>query len=413
MEKTERRGPLTGLKVIELGMIFAGPLVAANLADMGAEVIKIEPPRGDEVRNSGELKDGMSVWWKITQRNKRIIAADIKTPEGADLVRRLAKEADVILENFRPGRVDEWGIGYETLSKINPGIVMLHISGYGQSGPYRHRPGLGTLAEAFSGYAFLTGEPERPPMLPLFPLADPIAAQTATSAVLAAVAARGWNGGIGDEIDISLYEPLMSMLGPMVTYYDQLGTVTERQGNRTNWSVPRGAFQTRDGKWVAVAGAANAVAIRIFPAIDRHDMAEDAELRTSRGRVKRFEEVNGAVAEWISAHDLDVVLARFEEHQVLAAPVQDVAQMFENPQVRARGTLTTIEDEDLGPMVVQNVVPRFRNQPGRINWLARGQIGADTREVMAELGYAGAEIDALLARGLIAAPGPQDVREAV
>lgn len=397
-------GPLAGLKVIEMGMLYAGPLVATNLSDLGADVIKIEPPKGDEVRNSGEHKDGESLWWRITNRNKRIVAADVKTAEGADLVRRLAKEADILIENFRPGRIAEWGFSYETLKEINPGIVVLHISGYGQDGPYKDRPGLGTLAEAFSGYAFLTGEPDGPPMLPLFPLADPIAAAHGTYAVLAAIFARGQNGGIGDEIDISLFEPLLAMLGPVIPYYDQLGLVSERQGNRTAWSVPRGAFMTRDKKWVAVAGAANAVAIRIFPAIEREDMAQDPELQHSRGRIKRADEVNAAVADWVSRHDLDEVLERFVVYDVLAAPVQDVSQLFENEHVKARGTITRLDDPELGSIAMQNVVPRFKNQPGGLRWPAPSAIGRDTWLVLAEQGYSQADTEHLRQAGIVAGP---------
>jgi crotonobetainyl-CoA:carnitine CoA-transferase CaiB-like acyl-CoA transferase len=397
-------GPLSGLKVLEMGMLFAGPLVATNLADLGAQVIKIEPPKGDEVRHSGEMKDGEPLWWRTTNRNKRIIAADIKTPDGAKLVRALAKEADVVIENFRPERVAEWVFSYEELKKINPGVVMLHISGFGQTGPYKDRPGLGTLAEAFSGYAFLTGEPDRPPMLPLFPLADPIAAAVGTYAVLAAVAGRAYNGGIGDEIDLSLYEPLLAMLGPVIPYYDQLGLISERQGNRTSWSVPRGAFRTRDNKWVAVAGAANAVAVRIFPAIERYDMAVDPELQHSRGRVKRSDEVNGAVAEWIGRHELETVMKRFIDHKVLAAPVQDVQMLSADPHVQARETIVRVDDPVLGSIAMQNVVPRFTNQPGRVRWPGRLRVGQDTRTVLREHGYSEQDIDELERAGTIVAP---------
>lgn len=397
-------GPLAGLKVIEMGMLFAGPLVGTNLSDLGAEVIKIEPPRGDEVRNSGMLKDGRPLWWRTTNRNKRVVAVDIKSPEGAEIVRDLVREADVLIENFRPGRVAEWGFGYEALSKINPGLVMLHISGYGQSGPYQHRPGLGTLAEAFSGFAFVTGEPDRPPTLPQFPLADPVAAAFGTYSVLAALWGRERNGGLGDEIDISLYEPLLAMLGPIVPYYDQLGVVSERMGNSIDWSVPRGTFRSSDGKWVAVAGAANAVAIRIFNAIDRPDMAADPGLQQARTRLTRADEVNSAVAEWVGRHSLDEVLERFDAHNVLAAPVQDIAQLFENPQVRHRGTLTEVPDEELGTVTMQNVVPRLTRSPGGIRWPARTRIGADTEVVLAELGYAPEDIARLAESGRIAGP---------
>jgi len=244
----EATGPLKGLRVIDVGMVFAGPLVGSHLSDLGADVIKIEHPKGDEVRGLGRYKDGEGLWWRITARNKRVVAADIGKPEGAEIVRRLVKEADVLIENFRPGRIKAWGLGYEELSKINPGLVMLHISGYGQTGPYQHKPGMGTLAESFSGFAMVTGESGGPPTLPQFPFADGVAAMYGSYAVMAALWAREKNGGIGDEIDLNLYEPMLALMGPMVIDYDQLGHIAKRRGNRSTWSVPRNSYRTKDDK---------------------------------------------------------------------------------------------------------------------------------------------------------------------
>jgi crotonobetainyl-CoA:carnitine CoA-transferase CaiB-like acyl-CoA transferase len=405
-------GPLAGYRVIDLGMIFAGPLVATNLADLGAEVIKIEHPRGDDVRKTGRFKDGQGLWWSVSSRNKKLISVNVSTAEGAGIVRKLARTADVFIENFRPGRMKQWGLDYETLSADNPGLVMLHISGYGQSGPYSERPGMGTLAEAFSGFAHITGEADGPPTLPAVPIADGVAALSGTYAVLAALLAREKNGGIGDEIDLSLYEPLLSLLGSMVIDYDQLGHVTTRRGNRSTWTVPRNAYRTKDDKWVAVSSAANSIAPRMFRAVGREDLASDPTLATNPQRLQRVGELDGAIAKWISEHTLEETMQRFKEFDVVAGPIYDVAQIFADPQVQYRGTLVETEHPVLGKVRVQNVVPRFRRNPGAIRWLGKPDIGPDTADVLQELGYAADEIDRLAGEGVVkvAAPGGKQTK---
>jgi crotonobetainyl-CoA:carnitine CoA-transferase CaiB-like acyl-CoA transferase len=395
------QGPLTGLRVIDMGMVFAGPLVCTNLSDLGADVIKVEHPKGDEVRNIGRFKDGEGLWWRVTSRNKRIIAADISKPEGAEIVRRLAKEADVLIENFRPGKLASWGLDYASLSKANPGLVMMHISGYGQQGPYRHRPGMGTLAEAFSGFAMVTGEADRPPTLPQFPFADGVAAMVGAYSVLAALWAREKNGGQGDEIDLNLYEPLLSLMGPMVIDYDQLGHIARRRGNRSTWSVPRNSYRTKDDKWVAVSGAANSIAIRMFRAIGRDDLADDPTLHNNPGRVKRLEECDGAIADWVVKHTQDEVLKQFEKYEVVAGPICDVEQLVNDPQVAFNKSIVEMPDPALGTVRVQNVVPRFTRQPGKLRWVGKNRIGADTDDVLSELGYTAEEVRALEARGIV------------
>jgi crotonobetainyl-CoA:carnitine CoA-transferase CaiB-like acyl-CoA transferase len=382
-------------------MVFAGPLVATNLGDLGADVIKVEHPKGDEVRNIGRFKDGEGLWWRVTSRNKRVIAADISKPEGAEIVRRLVKDADVLIENFRPGRFAQYGLDYAALSKDNPGLVMLHISGYGQDGPYRHKPGMGTLAEAFSGFAMVTGEADRPPTLPQFPFADGVAAMMGAYAVMAALYSREKNDGQGDEIDLNLYEPMLALMGPMVIDYDQLGHVARRRGNRSTWSVPRNSYKTRDDKWVAVSSAANSIAIRMFRAIGRDDMADDPTLQTNPDRVKRLEECDGAIAKWCLQHTLDEVLAQFEKYEVVAGPICDVQQLVDDPQVKFNQTIVEMPDPALGRVRVQNVIPKFRRQPGRIRWVGKNKIGVDTDEVLSQLGYTREEIAAMEAKGVV------------
>ncbi len=396
-------GPLVGLKVIDLGMLFAGPLVATNLADLGADVIKIEPPKGEEVRKIGRFKNGESLWWRVVARNKTLVTVDISKPAGAEIAKRLARTADVLIENFRPGRIKEWGLGYDTLAAGNPGLVMLHISGYGQEGPYSDRPGMGTLAEAFSGFAHVTGEADGPPTLPPFPFADGVAAMSGTYAVLAALYARERNGGLGDEIDLSLYEPLLSLMGAMVIDYDQLGVNMKRKGNRSTWTVPRNAYRTQDERWVVVSAAANSIAQRLFRAIGRDDMADDPGLATNPQRVKRLEECDGVIAKWIAGHTLEETLQRFHDFDVVAGPIYDVAQISADPHVQHRGTLVEVEDPVLGTVRLQNVVPRFRRSPGRIRWPGKSGIGADTYTVLADLGYSSDDIDRLESAGIIKA----------
>ena len=405
-------GPLVGLKVIDLGMLFAGPLVASQLADLGADVIKIEPPKGEEVRKIGRFKNGEGLWWRVVGRNKRLVTADISKPAGAEIVRRLARTADVVIENFRPGRMREWELDYDTLSAENRGLVMLHISGYGQDGPYSDRPGMGTLAEAFSGFAHVTGEADGPPTLPPFPFADGVAAMSGTYAVLAALYARDRNGGYGDEIDLSLYEPLLSLMGAMVVDYDQLGVIMKRKGNRSTWTVPRNAYRTTDDRWVTLSCAANSIAQRLFRAIGRDDMADDPGLATNPLRLKRLEECDSVIAKWISEHTLDETLQRFHDFDVVAGPIYDVAQICADPHVKHRKTVIEVEDPVLGSVRVQNVVPRFQRSPGRIRWVGKPEVGSDTRIVLAELGYSSDDIARLESDGIISPASNKTVSSA-
>jgi formyl-CoA transferase len=393
-------GPLAGLKVIDVGMLFAGPLVGTILADLGATVIKIEHPKGDEVRNIGRFRDGEALWWRVNARNKLLVAIDIKRPDGQELLKRLVSDCDILIENFRPGRFEEWGLTYRELSRINPRLIMLHISGYGQTGPYRNRVGMGTLAESFSGFAHTIGERNGPPSLPMFPVADGVAAITGAYAVLAALHARVRNGK-GDEIDISLYEPILSLLGAMAIDYDQLKYVAKRHGNRSNWSVPRNTYVTRDGRYVAISSAANSVARRLFRSIGRADIADDPNLATNPQRVKQIEECDGAIAQWIAAHDLDEVLDVFLKNDVVAGPVYDIEQLFSDPHVLERGTFVKMWDPELGEVRIQDVVARYARNPARMRWLGKASIGADTEDVLQQLGLPETEIHRLEAEGVI------------
>jgi crotonobetainyl-CoA:carnitine CoA-transferase CaiB-like acyl-CoA transferase len=393
-------GPLSGLTVVDVGMLFAGPLVGTLLADLGATVIKVEHPKGDEVRRVGRFRDGEPLWWRVTARNKQLAAVDIRTEAGRHVLLRLIDQADILVENFRPGRMAEWGFCYDDLAKSNPGLIMLHISGYGQTGPYRERPGMGTLAEAFSGFAHTMGPSDAPPSLPMFPIADGVAAITGAYAVLAALHARSRDGR-GDEIDLSLYEPMLSLMGAMIIDYDQLQYVATRHGNRSNWSVPRNAYLTRDDRWVAVSSAANSVAKRLFCAIGRPDLAEDPGLATNPQRVMRIEECDGAIASWVAARTQAEVLAVFRAAEVVAGPICDVEQIFADPHVHERGTLATMQDPVLGEVRIQDVVPKFSRNRAQMRWLGKLSVGEDTAAILAGLGYSEDEIDALASSGAV------------
>jgi crotonobetainyl-CoA:carnitine CoA-transferase CaiB-like acyl-CoA transferase len=399
-DPNEPKGPLSGLKVVDVGMLFAGPLVGTLLADLGATVIKVEHPRGDEVRRVGRFRDGEPLWWRVTARNKQLAAVDIRTPEGKQVLLRLIGDADILIENFRPGRMAEWGFKYDELVRTNPGLVMLHISGYGQTGPYRERPGMGTLAEAFSGFAHTMGPADAPPSLPKFPIADGVAAITGAYAVLAALFARSRDGR-GDEIDLSLYEPMLSLMGAMVIDYDQLNYIATRHGNRSNWSVPRNSYLTSDNRWVAVSSAANSVAKRLFRAIGRPDLADDPGLATNPQRVERIDECDGAIAKWVSERTQEEVLAKFLECEVVAGPICDVEQIFNDPHVRERGTFASMQDPVLGEVRIQDVVPRFSRNKASMRWLGKKTIGEDTRLVLTGLGYSESEIGSMVSSGAI------------
>ena len=400
---TPRTGPLTNLRVLDLGTIFAGPMIGAHLGDLGAEVIKIEPPRGDDVRRLGAVKNGVGLWWKLVSRNKQLVAVDLTRPEGAQILARLARDTDIMVENYRPGKMEAWGLDYAKLSAGNPGLILLHISGYGRGGPYRDYPGFGTLAEAFSGFAYGNGHPDGPPTLPPFPVADSVTALVGSYTVLAALHERA-SSGRGQEIELNLYESLLSMLGGMMINYDQLGEVMQRRGNRSKSSVPRNAYPTADGHWIVVSSTTDATARRLFRAIGRDDLADDPALATNVQRALRMEEIDDIVAAWMKIHTQAEALTILHACEVAAGPVNDAQQFFDDPHVVDRGSLAKIDDPDLGTLRMPGIAPHFYRTPGNIRWAGRKAIGADTRSVLRDCGYADAEIDKLAQDGIIVAP---------
>ncbi|MFJ4803415.1 CaiB/BaiF CoA transferase family protein [Streptomyces murinus] len=395
-----RAGALEGVRVLDLATLFAGPMAATLLGDFGAEVIKVEHPgRPDPSRGHGPAKDGIGLWWKVLGRNKRAITLDLSRPGGRATLLRLAATADVVIENFRPGTLEKWDLGWAELAAANPRLVLARVTAFGQFGPYAHRPGFGTLAEAMSGFAALTGEPDAPPVLPPFGLADSVAGLTTAYAVLTALAARE-RTGTGQVVDMAIIEPILSVLGPHPTWYDQLGYVQERTGNRSANNAPRNTYRTADGTWVAVSTSAQSVAERVMRLVGRPELIEEPWFATGAERAAHAEVLDAAVGSWIAGRTRTEVLAAFEKAEAAVAPVQDVRDVFEDPQYQALNTVTTVPDPELGPLRLQNVLFRLSATPGAIRWAGRPH-GADTDAVLTELGLAPSDIAALRAEGAL------------
>lgn len=394
-------GALRDLTVVDLSTLFAGPMAAMHLGDMGARVIKVEHPRRpDPSRGHGPSKDGQNLWWKTLGRNKRTVAIDLHTPAGQEALRRLAERADVVIENFRPGTLEQWGLGYDALSARNPGLVLARVTGFGQTGPYRSRPGFGTLAEAMSGFAAMTGEPDGPPTLPPFGLADGIASLATAYAVMVALHARERTGR-GQEVDVAIIEPILAMLGPQITRWDQLGTVQPRTGNRSANNAPRNAYRTADGKWVAISTSAQSIAERVMRLVGRPELIEEPWFASGAERAQHADVLDGAVGAWIAQRSRDDVVAAFEEAQAAVAPIYDAADIVADPQFQALGTIHRIHDDDLGDMAMQGPLFRLSEDEPVIGFTGRAH-GADTDAVLGELGFSDEELARMRDEGAIA-----------
>ncbi|MCZ4561342.1 CoA transferase [Rhodococcus sp. IEGM 1401] len=388
-------GPLEGIKVLDISTILAGPLVAQILGDFGAEVIKIEhPTKPDGMRGHGLDKDGHPLWWTMIGRNKRTMTLDLGSAQGGALFRRLAAEADVVVENFRPGTLERWGLGYDVLSELNPGLILLRVTGFGQTGPYATRPAFGTLVESMSGFAHLTGEADGPPTLPAFGLADSLAGIAGSSAVSMALLHRTNNGGIGQQIDLDLLSPIMAAVGPGVIYADQLGIDQERTGNRSSNNAPRNLYKTADGHWLAISTSANSIAERVLVLVGHPEVLDEPWFATGRQRAAHADLLDEYVGGWIGERTKDVVIDEFEKAGAAVAPVYKPSDLLSDPQVNAIEMVTSVEDDDLGPVRMQNVMWRMGGSPGRIRYTGRKH-GADTDEVLTEIGCSADEIEAM------------------
>jgi crotonobetainyl-CoA:carnitine CoA-transferase CaiB-like acyl-CoA transferase len=400
-ETGNTRGPLAGIRVLDLGTVYAAPISAMLLGDFGADVIKIEHPKGDPARTHGWNREGHGLWWKVISRNKRTMTLNLGKWEGQDILRRLVADADVVIENFRPGVMEKWNLGFDQLLEINPRLVMLRVTGFGQDGPYAQRRAFGTLAEAMSGFAHQTGQEDGPPTLPPFGLADGVAGITGALGVMTALYHRDTAGGAGQVIDLSLLEPLLGILGPGPSVFDQLGIIAGRHGNRSPNNAPRNAYVTRDGRWVAISASATSVAERVMRLVGRGDLAEKPWFSSAGERSRRSEVLDSAVSRWIAAREFDKVVRAFEEAGAALAPIYDIEQLMNDPQVLARDTITTVEDEDLGPLKMQNLMVRLTGTPGEIRFPGR-RLGQDNDALYAELlGIDGDELAKLRAGGVL------------
>jgi formyl-CoA transferase len=393
-------GPLSGLKVIELGQLIAGPFAAKTLSDFGADVVKIEPPDGgDPLRQWRLVKDGTSVWWQVQSRNKRSIGLDLKTPEAQDIVRRLASQADVLIENFRPGAMEGWGLGPEVLLAQNPKLIMLRISGYGQSGPYRDRPGFGVVAEAMSGLRHLTGEPGRVPVRVGVSIGDTLASLHGVIGILMALHERN-RSGQGQVIDVALYEAVFNCMESLLPEYSAFGAVRGPAGSALPGIAPTNAYACADGGYALVAGNGDSIFKRLMQCIGRPDLAQDPGLAKNAGRVQRVDEIDAAIGAWTATLSVEQVLAALEQAQVPSGKIYTVADIAADPHYAARGMLGQVTLDDGSEVSVPGFVPKLSRTPGghRRNAPALGQ---DTDAVLREMGLDDEQITALRERGIV------------
>ena len=391
---------LSGLKVLELGQLIAGPFAAKTLADFGAEVIKIEPPdSGDPLRKWRMLKDGTSVWWQVQSRNKRSLALDLRTPEGQDLVRKLASEADVLIENFRPGALEGWGLSPEALMASNPRLIVLRISGYGQTGPYRNRPGFGVIGEAMGGLRHLTAEPGRVPVRVGVSIGDTLSALHGVIGILLALQHRHATGQ-GQVIDVALYEAVFNCMESLLPEYSAFGAVREPAGSALPGIAPTNAYLCKDGAYALVAGNGDSIFKRLMALIERPDLANDPALADNAGRVARVAELDAAIGAWTAQHPVAEVLEALDKASVPAGRIYTVADIAADPHYQARGMLQAVEMDDGSTLTVPGIVPKLSATPGQHRRNAP-QLGQDTDQILAEMGLTAEQIQSLKARGIV------------
>lgn len=402
MPDTRGEGPLAGLRVLDIATIIAGPMAATMMADFGAEVVKLELPGvGDGLRGFPPLKDGKSLWWKVTNRGKYFGTLDLRRAEGKELFLRLVAQNDVLVENFRPGTLDRWGLDVQTLWKANPKLVILRLSGFGQDGPYREMSGLARIFEAMGGLTAISGDADRPPMHTGYPIGDPIGGLFGAFAIMAALWRVAQGDQQGEEIDLSLTEALLRIIEVLAIEYDQLGAVRERAGNRNAYSAPSDVYLTSDKRYVTVAGSTARTFANNARAIGRPDLIDDPRFCDNTSRVANVAELDRVFGSWIASHTQEQAVAAFRATGGTLAPIYSIDQIFADPQFIARGAIAEVEDEDFGNVRMQGLVPRFRRNPGRIRWAAKS-IAADNDYVYKVLlGLDDSEIEQLVAKGII------------
>jgi len=388
--------------VLDAGNMIAGPLAATQLADFGADVIKIELPGvGDSMRHWAPMKEGRSLWWKVIGRNKRLITLALSKPRGQTLFKELVRDTDILIENFRPGTFERWGLSFAELAKINPRLVMVRVSGFGQTGPYAQRGGYGTIAEAFSGIPSFTGFPDRPPTLPGFPMADSVASTFCAMAAMFGIYHRDNGDGTGQEIDVSLYEPLFRLVESQVIGFDQLGIVKSRQGNRLAEDSPRNTYETRDGRWIGISASSQRTFERLAAAMGMPELATDPRFADNKLRCDNDVALDEIIGRWFRERDCDALMQLFEREEVVAGPVLDIRDIVKDPQYVARQNIVSVPDDDFGSVRMQGVVPRFVGTPGEVRHSGRG-LGADNEDVyMNVLGLTRSELDELVHEGIV------------
>jgi crotonobetainyl-CoA:carnitine CoA-transferase CaiB-like acyl-CoA transferase len=394
-------GPLAGLRVIDAGVLFAGPVIGTLLADFGADVIKVEHPKGDALRSLGWHKNGVSLWWAFANRNKRYVSLNLSKPKGAELLLELVKDADVLIESFRPGTFERWGLGPDVLHQANPNLIFVRTSGYGQTGPYARRPGFGTVAESISGFAHINGQPDGPPTLPPFALGDGVASLFGTFATMFALYHRDRHGGPGQVVDLAIYEPLFWLLGPQSIVFDQLGLVQGRTGSSTDWTAPRNAYQARDGRWLGMSASSQSIAERVMRLVGHPEVVDEPWFADHTGRVEHKAMLDEYISAWVSERTAEEVIAAFEAAEAVIGPIYSIADIFKDPQYAARETITHVDDPVLGRVRLQNVFPRLSDTPGQVRHLG-GALGADNDEVFcAQLGHTEAELADWRSAGIV------------
>lgn len=398
---TQSRKPLEGLKVLELGQLIAGPFAGKCFSEFGADVIKIEPPGvGDPLRKWRSLHDGTSLWWFVQNRGKKSVTVNMRVAEGQEIVRKLALDADVIIENFRPGTMEKWGLGYEVLSQANPRLVMLRLSGFGQSGPMRDQAGFGSVGESMGGLRYVTGFPEQAPVRPNLSIGDALASLHGVIGTMMALHHRDRNGGKGQVVDVALYEAVFNMMEGSLPEFDMYGLIRERTGTNLTGIVPSNTYLARDGQHVVIGGNGDSIFKRLMTLIGRSDLAEDPALADNAGRATRADELDAAIGDWTAKYDVDTVVGLLNEAQVPNGKIYSMADIVRDPQYLARGMIQSVNLRDGTELKVPGVVPKLSDTPGDVGWVGP-QLGEHTDEVLASLGYRGDEISALRERKVI------------
>jgi formyl-CoA transferase len=394
-------GPLAGVKVIELGTLIAGPFCARLLAEFGAEVIKVEAPEGgDQIRGWRKMYQGTSLWWYVQARNKKSVTINLRVPEGQEIVRRLASEADIVVENFRPGALEKWNIGWPQLSELNQRLIMVRLSGFGQDGPYRDRPGFGVVGEAMGGMRYVTGYPDRPPVRMGISIGDSIAALHGVIGAMMALHHRNVNGGKGQYVDVALYEAVFNMMESFIPEFDVLGFKRERAGNELPGITPSNTYATRDSKYVIIGANNDSIFKRLMIAIGREDLANDTSLASNAGRVPRARELDEAIEIWTRQHDLNRVLGALERAEVPSGRVYDPEDIVNDAHYAARNMIEKWQLPDGTPVKIPGVVPKLSATPGATRWLGP-KLGEHNTEVLASLGYSAEQQENLEQRGII------------